>query len=66
MKVGTPNTRDNSLVYSRLLQDLRLHAEIRRMFIWRNGMQQLQFCSQWDEELGVVPDRLDRLSHIHI
>ena len=64
MKVGTPNTRDNSLVYSRLLQDLRLHAEIRRMFIWRNGMQQLQFCSQWDEELGVVPDRLDRIRQV--
>jgi biotin carboxyl carrier protein len=64
MKVGTPIVRDNSLVYSRLLQDLRQHAEIRRMFIWRNGMQQLHFCSQWDEELGVVPDRLGRIRQV--
>lgn len=64
MNVSTPIIRDNSLVYSRLLQELRQHAEIRRMFIWRNGMQQLHFCSQWDEELGVVSDRLARIRQV--
>ena len=64
MKVDTQVTHDNSLVYSTLLQELRQHAEIRRMFVWRNGMQQLHFCSQWDEELGTVPDRLDRIRSV--
>ena len=64
MNVGTPVICDNSLVYSTLLQNLRQHAEIRRMFIWRNGMQQLHFCSQWDEDLGVVPNRLDRIRQV--
>lgn len=27
-------------------------------------MQQLHFCSQWDEELGVVPDRLARIRQV--
>ena len=64
MDVVTSIAQDNSLVYSRLLRDLRQHVEIRRMFVWRNGMQQLHFCSQWDEELGVVPDRLDRIRQV--